>query len=417
MSKILLIAVREFTHNLRRPSFLFAVFGTPLIIAVALMFTGIGDPARGDLSSYGRVGYVDNSAEQVLSRGIQPEDYPDTFVRYASSTDALAAARAGEITAYIELGETYLADGAVTLSTMRVAPGELYDAVDDLLRANLTVDVPNTLAVSILADRPDIDITVQEGNRSFNEDGVVFVTILPVVFGFLLVMSSVTTSSFLMSGLVEEKTNRIMEVLVTSVRPMDLLLGKLVGMGALGLLQVVTFLTAAIVGLSVAQQNNVLRGLSIPPDMAILALIYYVLSYFLLAAFGIAIGAIVGSEQESRQLSAIIVMPVMIPYILLITFIIDPNGTVPTILSLIPFTAPMAVLMRVGLTAVPLWQIAVSVVGLIVLNVIVLWISARLFRWGVLSTNKTPGLRRIFQILRGKAPEIAPSQPKLPEAA
>lgn len=414
----MLIAVREFFYNLRRPSFLFAVFGTPLILAVALMFSGLaGNTGGGSLDTYKPVGFVDRSADQILSRGIQPEDYPDTFVRYASLEEADAAARTGQIKAYIEVGETYFADAGVTLFTMEAAPSDLFDAIDDFLRANLAADVPNTLAVTLLADRPNLDITVQEGNRSFNEEGVIFVTILPVVFGFLLVMSSVTTSTFLMNGLVEEKTNRIMEVLITSVKPMQLLVGKLIGMGALGLLQVITFLTAGFVGLSVAQNNNILQGLTIPPDMAVLALIYYFLSYFLLAAFGIAIGAVVGSEQESRQLSGFIVLPVMIPYILLVSFIIDPNGALPTALSLIPFTAPMAILMRVGLTTVPLWQIAFSITGLILMNLIVLWVSARLFRWGVLSTSKMPNLRRLFQVLRGKTPEIAPSRPKSAEAA
>ncbi len=417
MPKLLTIALREFTYNLRRPAFLFAVFGTPAIIAIAFILGAALEGGDVGLDEYGRVGYVDLSAEQVLAQDLRSEEHPDIFTRYASAETAEADVRAGTLAAYFELPPNYLDTGRVTLYTMENAPEELIDAIDATLRENLSAGVPNQLAVDLLARGPNFDVTVQDGNRTFDENGAFFVTLLPVIFGFLLIMSSVITSSFLMSGLVEEKTNRIMEVLVTSVSPMQLLLGKLLGMGVLGMLQVLTFLLAGIVGISIAQQNNVLSGVSIPADMVVLAIVYYLLSYFLLASIGIAIGAVVGSEQESRQLSAIFVMPVMLPYILLVSFIIDPNGTVPTVLSLIPFTAPMAVLMRSGMTTVPLWQIAVSIGGLVLLNVIVMWTAARLFRWGVLNTNKTPGLRRLFQILRGRTPEITPAPPRQPESA
>ena len=408
MDKVFTIAYREFMYNLRRPAFLFAVFGTPLIIIVALVLSiGLIDSGP-DLSEYGTVGYVDSSAGQVLAPGETLEDYPDLFVRYESKDAADEAARAGTLAAYFELPEDYLDSGQVTLYTMQPAPDGLFDAIEDLLSRNLSVGIPNEIAVDLLTNGASFNVTAYDVNRTFDEDGGFFVVFMPIIFGFLLIMSSVTTSTFLMNGLVEEKTNRIMEVLITSVKPSELLLGKLLGMGALGLMQIVLLLVAGVVGLSIAQQNNILSGLTIPPDLMVLAIIYYLLSYFLLAAVSIAIGAVVGSEQESRQLSAFMVLPVMLPYILLVSFIIDPNGTVPTLLSLIPFTAPMAILMRTGLTNVPLWQIAVSITGLVILNVIVMWGAARLFRWGVLSTNKMPGLGRIIQALRGRAPAIAP---------
>ncbi len=408
MDKVLTIAYREFMYNLRRPAFLFAVFGTPLIIVVALVLSVTLADSRPDLSEYGTVGYIDNSAAQVLAPDEPLEDYPDLFVRYESKEAADEAARAGTLAAYFELPEDYLNNGQVTLYTMQPAPDGLFRAINGLLATNLAVGIPNEIAVDLLANGASFDVTAYDVNRTFDENGGFFVVFMPIIFGFLLIMSSVTTSTFLMNGLVEEKTNRIMEVLITSVKPSELLLGKLLGMGALGLLQIVLLLVAGIVGLNIAQQNNVLGGLTIPPDLIVLAIIYYLLSYFLLAAVSIAIGAVVGSEQESRQLSAFMVLPVMLPYILLVSFIIDPNGPVPTLLSLIPFTAPMAILMRTGMTNVPLWQIGVSIAGLVILNMIVMWAAARLFKWGVLSTNKMPGIGRIIQALRGRAPAIAP---------
>jgi ABC-2 type transport system permease protein len=215
-----------------------------------------------------------------------------------------------------------------------------------------------------------------------------------------------TTSSFLMNGLSAEKSSRIMEVLITSVRPMELLGGKVLGMGVLGLLQVVVFLVAGYVGVAVAQQQNALPGLVIPPDMAVLAIVYYVLSYFFIGAGLAAIGAVTSSEMEGRQFSALFILPVMLPYLAIFTFLLDPNGTVPTLFTLIPFTAPMAVLMRVGLTTVPAWQLGVSIGGLILVDLLVLWAAARLFRWGVLSYGKVPGWRGLWKIIRGRGDAV-----------
>lgn len=416
MNKTLTIASREFFHNLRRPAFLFAVLGLPTIILLALLLVGIGAAREARLDGYGKIGYVDASTSQVLTRDSMPAAYPDLFVRYETS-DAAAAVRAGDLAAYLELPAGYLESGRVTLNTVKPVPDGVRGAINAFLRANLTLDLPGSVAVALLTENPRLTVTVLDGNHTFSAEGAFFIFFLPLMFGFVLILTSVATSSFVMRGLVEEKTNRMIEVLITSVRPMELLLGKLLGLGALGLLQVSLFLTAAAFGLSAAQRSDLLVGLSIPVDLTLLAVLYYLLAYFLMASIGIAIGAIAGTEKESQQLSGFFIMPLMLPYPLMLAFILNPNGDLPILLSLIPFTSPMAILMRAGLTAVPLWQIAFSVVGLIILNILILRVAARLFRWGVLSTNKTPGPRQIYRILRGYAAETVITHPRQSEVA
>ena len=407
-NKTAVIAVREFTHNLRRPSFLFAVLGLPLTIIVALLLVGAAAARVPDLSEYGKIGYVDSSAAQVLAGDVVPARYQDIFTRYATATAADAAARSGELSAYIELPADYFQSGRVALYTAKPAPANLRGAINALLRANLTAGLPQSLPLALLTQPPRVMVTVLDGNHTFTAEGAFFIFFLPLMFGFVLILTSVSTSSFLMSGLVEEKTNRIMEVLLTSVRPLELLLGKFVGMGLLGLLQVGLFLLAGLIGLGLAQRGDLLVGLSIPLDVALLAVFYYLLAYFMMAAIGVAIGGIAGSEKESRQLSGFFIMPLMLPYPLMLTFILDPNGSIPTLLTLVPFTAPMAVIMRAGLTAVPFWQILVSATGLILVNAGILWVAARLFHWGIFNSNRMPGLRQIYRVLRGSALAVAP---------
>jgi ABC-2 type transport system permease protein len=416
LSKVWLIATHEFWTHLRRPSFLFAVFGTPLIIALSMGLGALSGSSSSDIADYRPVGVLDRTEQGLFARQVPPSDpdLADVFVWVDDEETARQQVLDRTLAGYLDFGPDYVASGDVTLYGLRSAPEDLLDAVDSLVIANLSASFEMPVPSERVEKRVELTVTVLENNRTFGGDSVFFFTILPIVFGFLLVMASMTTSSFLMNSLTTEKTNRIMELLVTSVRPMELLGGKVLGLGLLGLLQVVILLTAAIIGLTVAQQNDFLVGLSIPPDMAVLAVVYYVLSYFLLASGLAAIGVLTGSEKESNQLSAVVILPIMLPYMALFTFFIDPNGTLPTLFTLIPFTSPMAVMMRVGLTTVPAWQIAVSLAGLIVVDVLILWAAARLFRWGMLSYGKTPGLRAIWQIIRGRGDHVnTPAAPRV----
>lgn len=406
LAKLLLIARHEFWSNLRRPSFLFAVFGTPLIVALSIGLGFSSGSGASDLGDYRPVGVIDQSTERVFANQAQPEAYPDLFVWAEDEATARQQVVDGALAAYLIIPPDYVETGDVTLYSLQAAPDDMFRAVNALALANLNTLVELPFPTERIEQRPELNVTVLDGNRTFDGESVFFFTMLPLVFGFLLVLASMTTSSFLMNGLSAEKSSRIMEVLITSVRPMELLGGKVLGMGVLGLLQVVVFLVAGYVGVAVAQQQNALPGLVIPPDMAVLAIVYYVLSYFFIGAGLAAIGAVTSSEMEGRQFSALFILPVMLPYLAIFTFLLDPNGTVPTLFTLIPFTAPMAVLMRVGLTTVPAWQLGVSIGGLILVDLLVLWAAARLFRWGVLSYGKVPGWRGLWKIIRGRGDAV-----------
>ena len=120
-----------------------------------------------------------------------------------------------------------------------------------------------------------------------------------------------------------------------------------------------------------------LAGVIIPPDLIILALIYFVLSYFLIASLMAGIGSVVESEEESRQFAGIASLFLVIPFFFIIQFINEPNGTIPTILSLFPFTAGSAMIFRVSFSVVPLWQIALSILILLISTIVVIWAAAK----------------------------------------
>ena len=142
------------------------------------------------------------------------------------------------------------------------------------------------------------------------------------------------------------------------------------------------------------------RGCVLQLALAIAFVVYFILSYFLLASLMAGLGAIAGSEQESRQYGGIISLLFIIPFFLIGTFIDDPNGSLPIALTLIPFTAPMTALLRLGLTSVPPWQIIASLLILLVTSAFVVWASARVFRWGLLLYGKRPTPRELWCVVR-----------------
>lgn len=413
MNKTLRIIWHEFFTNLKRPSFLFGVFGVPIMMIVIFLIIGLA--ASGSeitFEQYGTIGYVDHSSGDVLAESVPAPDYPDLFQRYDEEDSARTALDAGDIGGYMELPENYMQTGVINFYTYQDRPAELNTAIEQFVLANLTAGTDVPLPVDRLRDTGDLTVQDVDDERNIaSEDGVFFSLFIPVIFTFVLIMSSLTTGGFLMQGLVEERTSRVVEMLVTSVRPMQLLLGKMIGLGLLGLFQVLILLGAAAIILNFGDSLTFLEGVRLSPNMIVLALVYYVLSYFLVAALMTAISVVTNSEREGRQISGFITLPFMIPYFAMFVFFSDPNGTIAQVLSYIPFTAPMSILIRVALTEVPLPQILLSM-GIMVLTIIALtWAAARIFRWGLLLYGKKFNLRELLRVVFGRHEDLPTTTP------
>ncbi|MFN8528940.1 MAG: ABC transporter permease [Anaerolineae bacterium] len=197
--------------------------------------------------------------------------------------------------------------------------------------------------------------------------------------------------------------------ILTTVTPFQLMFGKIIGLGALGLVQLAVWLGAGLIVINVGQFLPALQGVTIPPDLVIASVVYFLLGYFLQASVMAGIGAVVASEQESRQYAGIFSLLFSIPFFLIINFFTDPNGPVVTFLCLFPFTSPVSVIMRMGFGSIPPEQLILSVLILLVTVVLVTWLSARVFRWALLLYGKRPSLRQMFDVLRRRAPAMATS--------
>lgn len=400
MNKIWLVIKREYLYNVRRPAFLFAAFGTPLfIIGIFVLSIVISTQTQRDVADLTQVGYVDNAG--VLDAGVTLEDYPDLFTAFSDESAARAALDDGTIDGYFVIASDYMQSGEVNLYSYDGLPDNMRDVVDQLIGVNLTQGVDLGVPSNLVLDSLDMTVQLGEGGRELNQEALIGLVIFPLIFAIVFVMATQFTSGFLMSGLVDERTSRVIEVLVTSVTPAQLLTGKLIGLFLLGLTQLTIWIGAGLVISRLGQDISFLSGIILTPQMVIFGLLYFILGYLLVASVMAGIGAVVDSEQESRQLAFFVTFPLFVPYFFLVQFLIQPNETIPVVLSLIPFTAPMSMMMRLGVTTVPVWQLALSVGLLLLTTVLFTWASVKVFRWGLLLYGKKFRLREIWAVLRG----------------
>jgi ABC-2 type transport system permease protein len=391
-----LVARHEFLTNVRRRSFLFAAFGAPLFtILVMYIVFAITVESFGGTEGIGLIGYVDESG--VLAAAI---DQPEDFRPYPDGNAARAAMDAGEIDGYFSLPSNYIDTGMVNLYLRSSSvPEGLYDQIDTFLIANIGSSVEAD-RLERLQDPVNTQLLTLDNGRLIRDSGIAGLFLTPIIFVMVFMLASQTSSGYLMSSVVEEKGNRIMEILITSVTPMQLLVGKIIGLGALGLLQLGIWMIGGAVALQLGQNTELLSGVYIPPDMLLLGLIYFLLTYFLIASLMAGIGATAGGEQESRQLSSIFSLLLFLPFFFLYNLITDPNGTISTILTLLPFTSPVTTIFRMAFGTVPTWQLVVSLIVQIVTTVLIMWAAARVFRWSLLMYGKRPNLRELVRIIR-----------------
>ena len=410
----------ELKRNIRRKGYLFTTFGIPLIAFVVLfgyraisqanaankppeLSDGAAVESQGpQFSGIKHAGYVD-----LTGKFSDPGDMDKILVRYDDEATAAAAMAAGEIEAYYVIPADYFNSGDVSLIVPKFNLNLATDApIRHMILNNLASGIKNQDLFNRLLNPSNLDeINLQrdasgQKKSDFSADFVVV-----YVFAIALMMSVFLTNGYLMQTVVEEKETRLIEILVSTMRPTQLLAGKILAFGLMGLLQIVVwvgalFLIGKWVAGDVASPLAAFGAISLGADKVLLLLLYFIFGYLFFAAGYGMIGAISSSMQEGPQFAVIFTLPAAIPFYFLAVFITTPDAPLPTILSLIPITASLSMVMRVTLTTVPLWQIVLSLGLLIILDIVMIWLAGRMFRVQTLLAGQTPRLRDIPRLLR-----------------
>jgi ABC-2 type transport system permease protein len=246
-------------------------------------------------------------------------------------------------------------------------------------------------------------IALDETGEVRSEDPFSFVAdfIVPYVFSILFVITIFTTSGFLLQGVSEEKEGRIIEILLSSISPTQLLAGKILGLGALGLIQVLIWIGAgaALMGAAIAL-FALAGGAMLKISTVALGVVYFVLGYLLFATLMAVAGSMGTTQRESQQIASIFSLAAAIPWMTMGVVFANPHSAIAVALSYFPLTAPVMMLLRLGITDVPGSQIAISIALLIAGIVLSLWAGAKIFRTSLLMYGKRPGLKDLARAFR-----------------
>lgn len=243
--------------------------------------------------------------------------------------------------------------------------------------------------IEALKQRTNVNQIKIEKPGEEGKGGFEMVFFSSIIFILLLMMMIIYSGQMLVRSMLEEKSNRLIEILISSCTPQDLLFGKVFGLSALGLTQVVVWL---LIGFS-------LIGAAIVPMASFenihLILLYFVLGFVFYTTLFVGIGSVASTEQEAQQITSYLSLLLVLPSVFIISTLQNPDSDLVKALSYIPFTLPSVMILRVNVSPIPLWEIATTVLIMILSVLIVLRFSGKVFRFGVLYYGKMPTLKEI----------------------
>ena len=400
--RVATIARREFVTTVRRKGFILTLILMPLYGIFATAMSALPTLLAKQSDESRVVAVVDPGRVLGVAAGqdvVMDADYKARF--YASFDEAARAFHEGSVRSILRIDPGYLSNGRTTqyrqpgglLTARRLGP-PYADFVRKRLLAERVAPEVTARVLDPVADSVYV-ATPTGGFERENFSRRLLLLIVPLVFGFILAVGIFTAGSYLLQGLGEEKESRILESLLALVTPDELLAGKLIGLGSAALLLVVIW--GSLGAVSIATQA---ASLSIPPWTWLVAVFYFLAGYFFFASFMLGVGSTVSTYQEANQWAALISLSAMFPFFLLSAIVDQPHGPIAVVLSIFPWTAPVTMMMRLPAGGVPAWQLAISMSLLFLSTILMLRLSARVFRIGLLLYGKSPNLPEILRWAR-----------------
>ena len=406
MNKTILILKHEFGQTINRKSFIIMTLAFPVLALIAIGVFGLiqgmeKPPVAGEEVTIGFVDEVGEFSNYTSQPGV-------TLIPYPIPEEAKSALLAEDINEYFIIPEDYLSTGVITRYTLKrqlelEPPGRIEQGLKSFLLSNLLGgETSQEVVERVKAPIELVSIRLDETGEVAADQGGFGAFIVPYLFSVLLIMAIFTSSGYLLQGLGEEKENRIMEILLSSVSARQLLTGKVLGLGAAGLVQILIWLLSArlLVELVSTTIGGLLSALQVPGNFMVLGVVYFILGYLLFAVLMAGVGSVTTTAREGQQLSMIFIMSAVIPFIIAPFIMKNPSHIVTQVLTLFPITAPITVIIRLGLTDIPAWQLIASIALLVASIIGALVLVAKVFRTFLLMYGKRPRLREIIRCLR-----------------
>ena len=433
MNHLPLIIKREYLTKVRNKSFILMTFLTPLIMIALFLFVGYLSSVNNDTV---RTIYVLDETD-FLSESFKTND--QTIFNHLSEVDLeTAKTLANQEGAYgllhipntpletVSSAIRFYSEESPSLSFISSLESKIENKLSELKLQNEGVDL-----ALIESSKTNVEINQEsfEGVKT-SKVGSVMKLIFGGAAGYLLFMFIIIYGNMIMRSVIEEKTSRIIEVIISSVKPIQLMMGKIIGTSLAGITQVTTwivlgaillFSASAIFGVDLSQspqQDMVNETLSNPEstdkiqmivnefsalpigNLIVAFILFFIGGYLLYSSLYAAIGAAVDNETDTQQFMIPVIIPLILAiYVGMFTVIEDPHGTISTVFSFIPFTSPVVMLMRIPF-GVPIWQQIVSLLILISTFICTVWFAAKIYRVGILMHGKKPTYKELYKWLK-----------------
>ena len=433
-SNIGIIIRREFLERVTKKSFIATTLLMPIfMIAVMIaptLITILSSPEQV------KIAVIDDSGV------IAPTLKDDSSITFVQINDNLEIAKANDsIDGILVIGQnivsttsdvTFYSHDASSLLIEQNISSQLEKAIENIRRENYNIEGLDEIVESL---NVDINLTTYRINETEDSTSSSFLSYaIGMAMSLLLYMFLLLYGQLVMTSIIEEKNNRVLEIMVSSIKPGQLMLGKILGIGSVALTQVAiwgiilvsisAFLLPAILPADImaevtafntgslnaaTAQNDIetLQAISILSNVGyivniIIYLILFLIGGFLFyAALNAAIGSAVDNVQDASQLQSVVMVPIILGLVMSMSVVSDPNSTLATILSMIPFTSPMTMMTRIPF-GIPTWEIITSLVILYASFIGMVWIASKIYRVGIFMYGKKPSIKELIKWINYK---------------
>lgn len=432
-SKISIIIRREYMERVTKKSFIITTLLMPVIMLGLMMAPVL--IAMFSESDNRNILVIDNSADTISSR---LQNTPTlTFLPQNISVDS--ARRVESVDAVLVIPESIYDNGATLqiytngASSMEVESaitGQFNDIIESQRLKNYNID---DLDEIISAVHSDVKLQSLRNDEDATESSTMLSYMLGLILTLMLYMCLLLYGQMVMTSIIEEKNNRVLEIVVSSVRPTQLMLGKICGIGLVAITQIVIWgvllsamsafvlpavlpggvsadmaaLSAEGASANISTDVELLQALSMLGNVAYIIQLFGLLLLFLIGGFMLysaiyaAIGSAVDNIQDAGQLQSIVVFPIIIGIVVAMQAASDPGSSMAMWTSMIPFTSPMVMMARIPF-GIPAWEIAVSLIILVISFFIVVWFAAKIYRVGIFMYGKKPSFKELIRWMRYK---------------
>jgi ABC-2 type transport system permease protein len=413
MDKIFAVARWEFIEKVRTKAFIIGLFMTPLIMAIFMVLPTMLSKSEQETTK--KIGVIDETRmligsinDRLQEKYKLPSGKPTYELVEITDTDrdrehlkiiGQAELMSGQLEGYFLIPMNVMESGSVEYRAENV--GNVRDQErfskmlkDIIIERRLQQAGYNPSTIKKLIT--DIDIkTIKVSKQGVEkESGFLETFFTGYIFIMLLMFLVISSGQMLIRSVVEEKSNRIIEVLVSSCTSMELMAGKIIGLSLLGL-STIAFWIAILVAVNFASDTSF-----VTVDNLFFLLLYFILGYFMYVAIFIAAGSTVSTEQEAQQMTGYITILLVLPIAFAVPVMMNPDSMLVKVLSQIPLLTPTMMALRFSVRVPEWWEIILSFATLIITIAGLMWVAAKIFRIGILITGKKPNLKEIITWLK-----------------